>query len=119
MIHLPLAPRTVRPAQTARILRAVLRPFTGGLHCGGMPQILAGPFSRVLLPFSGGLHCGKSVLALNMLVEWGAPAVQRRAPLRPVCVGRALNDHDSCSRGSTAGSIAAIRAASATSRNGS
>ena len=59
MIHLWLAPRTVRAAQTARFLRAVLPPSDGGLHCGASVSSTCGPMAA------------------------GAPAVQRRAPLRP------------------------------------
>jgi hypothetical protein len=57
----PLARRPVCPGQTARILRAVLPPFNGGLHCG------------------------ESRRWTFTLGDDSAPAFQRRAPLRSAC----------------------------------
>ena len=156
MIHLPLARRTVRAAQTARIVRAVLPPSNGGLHCGDRSSLSLIENGRVLPPSNGGLHCGETrpVLTVNgpvtcsrrrtagsiaasiqvgVVVQGGqgAPAVERRAPLRhdhrqrvgveragaPAVERRApLRPHHHhpdrlhlvpCSRRRTAGSIAA------------
>ena len=82
MIHLPLAPRTVRAAQTAHILRAVLPSFNGGLHCGYVDAAGMPANAEVLPPFNGGLHCGVVIL-------WEGDVTGQ------------------CSRRSTAGSIAA------------
>ncbi len=109
----------------------MLPPINGGLHCG------VDAFNRyrktltVLPPINGGLHCGTTVGEVAACTEGGAPAYQRRAPLRHVGPeGRAAARHRApayqrraplrqllvrpaqrapleCSRLSTAGSIAA------------
>jgi hypothetical protein len=43
----------------------------------------ARPTARVLPPLSGGLHCGQAMPILRFEQFAGAPAVRRRAPLRP------------------------------------
>jgi len=112
----------------------VLPPFNGGLHCGAdvLPwltrmidrcsrlstagSIAAGSLrfrvqilQGVLPPFNGGLHCGSADRNRSPAVTAsGAPAFQRRAPLRQM--GHpALRESQLhvCSRLSTAGSIAA------------
>ena len=153
----PLARQPVCPGQTARILRAVLPPFNGGLHCGMRSTKASGRASAAVLPpFNGGLHCGATgpigrvsrarwcsrlstagSIAASSASAWvagtaGAPAFQRRAPLRPpAAVGSAMahgtvlppfngglhcgltaprcraRPVPACSRLSTAGSIAA------------
>ena len=95
---------STRPSNANCMLPAV----DGGLHCGAEDQSSAQPFAGVrpavrrraplrhhvvvlghdpaggLPPSDGGLHCG-GVYAIVMRVAPGAPAVQWRAPLRPVC----------------------------------
>ena len=111
----------------------VLPPFNGGLHCGTaaaqLVHVRAQRCSRrstagsiaaqarcsavragtcVLPPFNGGLHCGDVARHVGDRRADGAPAVQRRAPLRQLVQPLRLAAAG-CSRRSTAGSIAARR----------
>ena len=77
----PLARRPVCAGQTARILRAVLPPFNGGLHCGCDRQVGAGH-----VPWCSRLSTAGSIAAVrapgHATRPACAPAFQRRAPLR-------------------------------------
>src|SRR6266581_3914638 len=74
--------RLILDADTNPDIGAVLPPINGGLHCG------VDAFNRyrktltVLPPINGGLHCGTTVGEVAACTEGGAPAYQRRAPLR-------------------------------------
>jgi len=62
----------------------------------------------VLPPFNGGLHCGRFFTVPGADSAGGAPAFQRRAPLRQRRQEQVARRHRiRCSRLSTAGSIAA------------
>ena len=108
----PGAPAFQRRAPLRRLGRrwdgagtAVLPPFNGGLHCGTGLPVTPVPAVGVLPPFNGGLHCGAMPASDCGRLRLGAPAFQRRAPLRRH--GRGSRTADGCSRLSTAGSIAA------------
>ena len=112
----------------------VLPPLNGGLHCGIASDRRPRLRSAVLPPLNGGLHCGRSWSAGNAVHHAGAPASQRRAPLRLIVAARSLASvmvagapasqrraplrpggvaamcAYRCSRLSTAGSIAALPA---------
>jgi len=60
----------------------VLPPINGGLHCGRPAGQPVHQYQRVLPPINGGLHCGSPVQVACHMTR-GAPAYQRRAPLRP------------------------------------
>ena len=125
-----LAGPCIFAGQTARIWRAVVPPFTGGLHCGSSIQFAVWPSrspSSRRSPagsIAGGMRsCGP------LRVSWssrrspagsiagqpggtivsrcaGRPAVHRRAPLRASVVTRSGGLRHPSSRRSPAGSIA-------------
>jgi hypothetical protein len=80
------------------------RPINGGLHCGRKPPIVLSAASQVLPPSSGGLHCGGDFDVFDPFEIAGAPAVQRRAPLRRFELQADQWVRPVCSRRSTAGS---------------
>src|SRR6266568_7915603 len=67
----------------------------------------------VLPPINGGLHCGRISIHPWQFMRAGAPAYQRRAPLRPRAGPVPAVTTAGCSRLSTAGSIAARHRAAA------
>jgi len=107
MLHRLFARANIYPGQTARISRAALPPITGGLHCGFVSGCLFRSDPRALPPRTGGLHCGgeedvpttstarrsrqEPAGSIAAAARWrsrrsgspGAPAKNRRAPLRP------------------------------------
>ena len=70
----------------------------------------------LLPPSSGGLHCGVHPMTFHTWFVPGAPAVQRRAPLRRDVPDATRPELCQCSRRLTAGSIAAPTATSGRSR---
>src|SRR5487761_1567303 len=64
--------------------KGVLPPINGGLHCGVPACGSELPGVIVLPPINGGLHCGSFESATLAIYTPGAPAYQRRAPLRPL-----------------------------------
>lgn len=62
----------------------VLRPSNGGLHCGFSQCRFVASWNRLFPPIKGGLYCGRKPCGSPTPVPVGAPAVPRRAPLRPV-----------------------------------
>ena len=60
----------------------VLALFDGGLHCGIADWILQCRYETVLPPFNDRLHCGWTAPPRHRDKDPGAPAGQRRAPLR-------------------------------------
>src|SRR5487761_1579675 len=86
----------------------VLPPINGGLHCGDAAAAKA-LFAQLCSRLSTAGSIAAGLLPdLRAWQEGGAPAYQRRAPLRQLRVGNAGDIHPGCSRLSTAGSIAAF-----------
>src|SRR5487761_224702 len=94
-------------ASAAVASELVLPPINGGLHCGVSCAVRADPGVPVLPPINGGLHCGLQVRVGLLRFLRGAPAYQRRAPLRLALWYARAHSLIPCSRLSTAGSIAA------------
>ena len=78
----PLAQRPVPAGQVARILRAVIPPPSGGLHCGVIASSGRDQQVPVIPPLSGGLHCGWHVHGQEIKPAWSSSRPQRRAPLQ-------------------------------------
>jgi len=96
----PSLPRCSRPRAPAFQRRAPLRPgslavrpprhascsrlSTAGSIAASAPAGKAATRPPVLPPFNGGLHCGILAALRSLAAAQGAPAFQRRAPLRRV-----------------------------------
>ena len=67
-----------------------------------------GGCTGVLPPFSGGLHCGYGPFFFWLPQVTGAPAVQRRAPLRPAARNQSACTPHACIRPGCAAPLQAV-----------
>ena len=88
------------------------RRWSAGSIAAPLSVSVAATWLLVLPPLVGGLHCGKDNNIARHILETGAPAAGRRAPLRHVVLVRARRRARQCSRRWSAGSIAAHARAS-------
>ena len=116
------APASQRRAPLRQLLREwrrdhgwVLPPFNGGLHCGGIRRTARHDQGIGRAPaFQRRAPLRHRLRRRGQLENQRAPASQRRAPLRLLLIARVLRRSTvTCSRLSTAGSIAADAVAQA------